>query len=903
MAASVLHETARVPGRLEALLVCAGVLMASGGREAGAPSGWEHLLRPAEGRLGERVPALVKWSDPTALLSSADLAKLYPEWWMLALEHDASVRLVVPDDADFELIDLLSRAAHVSAVTMVLEPPIARPVTAWSWPLRLAISPGWAVQGGGGPGDRDTLESPKLRSLVPWFDQVVERVSATGRWARASLALLGDLDGTPTGPSPTASAVVAFGDPTRPDGPQFARRLASRHGAALSAVVDAGSRAEPWLAELLIALVGGQPLDQALYTAARRSGVPLPLILGEPGFLDTTRFLDIVARRLPPSIVRGEAVLSQAVRGEAPAAGPGDRIVSDPSGAIVAARLLREDRRYRSSRATRVLRAEVWRGKVPVIWLEPATRYELRVWIGPPDPTASSTEPFPTWLLPGGQTYELTVLVVGRSGEYGGRVPVTSISLPSEGSSTRAVFTITTPEVSGEVDLRIVVLYGVRFLQSGVLRGVVGQPYEFTVDAVVRGDTESLDLASKHDMAVLVDAAGPEEDRLTVLHKGATPVSFSMRPAELREIVEAFDRLVDDPERTEGYGSDGYAELLIHLASIGHRLFGELFGKNGAVTSERAGELRAADRVSVLTTRAGDVVPLELVYDRDLRVNRALGRPGRICPRAPHSAHPDECATKCPDGGSADVVCPWGFWGIRKVIERHAIHDLSPGGEGMALAISPSVERHSVPIGSIIAAASDRADHNDARVWTAAQAELPPGTVLVSNWRDLFTTADRMHQAGDGPDVVALVVHNVRDEYRSWLEIGTDDRFPLTDSFAPLLVEHRRRNPIVLMLGCATARGAAPMFEAPAVLLGQGAPAVIATLNVVRARHLVPVAVRLLTELYDCAAQGGDSALVGETLRRARQRCLLLGHGVALGVIGFGDTDWAIDSRRYGDPV
>ena len=440
-------------------------------------------------------------------------------------------------------------------------------------------------------------------------------------------------------------------------------------------------------------------------------------------------------------------------------------------------------------------------------------------------------------------------------------------------------------------------LYRNRFLQAGRLRGLIGgpDPVSFAVETVIRADLDDIDAVGDHDLALIADQDTAGGEIVTTIVQGTAeifgPGNTGLIGNIARELAVLLTRPVDEPDKFGGYDSQDYQRLLVDLARIGRALFDGLFDPRiGSVPSEWEAGLRSARRISVLSARPEAVLPLEFVYGRPLEIGPLSGSAGQACPHAPALADAAACTLTCPLSASVSTVCPFGFWGVSKVIERHLSRAETAGSShSFATLISPNIERHSVGLDVILAAAAARADHNDARAWTSAIKNLPPQTRLAAKWQDLADEIRALRDTDRAPDVLVLITHSRRRDGLAVLEIGEGDELSVIDSLVPLVDPGADSNPIVMLLGCGTAGEGAPMLEAPMRFLQGGAPGVIATMGAVRGRTIVPIAVRLLEELRG-SAQVGER--LGDAMRRIRQRCLITGVVTGLNLVAFGDSDW-----------
>jgi hypothetical protein len=701
-----------------------------------------------------------------------------------------------------------------------------------------------------------------------------------------------------------ALALLPAGRPPA-DADALLRAIAARYGTTNAALVDTAGDSAAWLTALLSALAGDAPLDIALDRAAAETGASPALLRADPRLLDSTRLSAVIAR------VTADMASDPSTGWERtpadPDTGPPPTELSQPL-ARQWARLLREighDRRREPHRVVRT-RLTLPGGRIPSAAVRPHTRYDFTVWVGRPGRDTAAQEPLPADAFTPGRSQRLRITAVQLHGSPPpGDGQYADVELPPIGRSEKAVFTVEAGAPGSSFQVRVTVFHHNRFLQSGVLSATVGsgQPPVFEVDAVVRADTEDLAARTPHDAAL---AIGPDARGQSLL-TAVTPDAVEIRsPAELSRTVSALAAALRDPaDRPEAYGdyrSPAYEKLLISLAQSGSALFRGLFGERVGLVPRRSAEaLRRARRISVLAARPGDLLPLELVYDKPLKVGGPLGTAGRLCPDAPSFSRPEDCVTGCPEHSSDSTVCPFGFWGASKVIERHAQAEEAAGlAKDFALAVGPTAGRGTVGLGtSLLTAACDRADHNEERAWSTAVDRLGARAAPATTWRELAEQTQRLRDRGDPPGVLLLVAHSARASQgpargTPYLVIGHDDRLSLYETLDPLLTGPSEPNPLVLLLGCLTADHRTPLLGAQLRFLEAGAPGVVGTVAPVVARHIVPVAVELMSEIRRLASRSGTGLPLGEALTRARRAALLQGQASALALVGFGDTDWEI---------
>lgn len=854
-------------------------------------------LREA-GRLAARpsfldgaVPPLVPWSDPLPWLAgpsgSAHLFGAADAW---QLRVGPGVRLLLGDTATAagpgtETAALLSLGTHVASVVHTLRADPSAPHR-WSWPVRLAVAPG---PGGAAEPRRGLLAAAGARS------ELITPVAVTGRWNRPSLLLLPHApdDGPaapPDGPPATAVVVVSESPGPVPTVEEM-RSLAVRHRSSVAARAHCGPSARRWLEALLDGLAQDLPLDIALYGAARACAAFAPVVAADPRFLDSTRIRPVLAAfprdALPPA---AEARVGRMLRGGSPAGpdGPLPETAADLRASAHRARTL----------PTRFLWAGVTGpdGSGPYGVTRPYDDFHVKVRLVAGLRAGSGQPRFPADALPPGPSHDLTVIASDLGSGPGSRSVMGTIVLTDDDDSTAVLLRFKAGAGGAAIRIRIAVAHRSRLLQSGLLTGRVGarEAPVFRVDSVPRAATDDLDLAEPHDAAVLLDRAADGRTVVTTstpwfIGRGSVPDPRRT----LRTLLRRLKRLVDDPDGFDdfdGYESPGFGELMTDLARSGRRLGRTLFGVRDWNGDGWVRTLREARSITVSSAGTDMILPLEFVYDRELDAGR--GRSPRLCPDAPALVNAADCAG-CPRRDDPSTVCPFGFWGASKVIERHIVR--GSDGSGYALAVNPAPGRHSVPLTRVCAAAAERADHNDVRAWTAAAAALTAqwseAVRLADDWAGLEALVTRLRENGTPPGAVLLFPHTQEDDGVTELSLAEGDTVDIRDGLEFLFGRDDRPQPLVLLLGCATAGGATPFSDASGALLADGAPGVVATAVPVRGRHIVPVGVRLLAELRAAAAGSAGSPL-GLALMRSRRKLLTRGDACVLALVGFGDTDW-----------
>nr|NLI50960.1 hypothetical protein [Propionibacterium sp.] len=296
------------------------------------------------------------------------------------------------------------------------------------------------------------------------------------------------------------------------------------------------------------------------------------------------------------------------------------------------------------------------------------------------------------------------------------------------------------------------------------------------------------------------------------------------------------------------------------------------------------------ERFQVLSLDPDAIVPVEFVYDRGNPDEDAV-----LCQGWARLADLPEDAEECPACGKAPgipplhakVVCPLGFWSIRKVIERFD-SDMAAGGS------TARPERRDLrPITSAVFACSSSVLETDREAAWATIRNQVPGAVRVENW-DEWAAA-----VGDHPALLIALAHHGEDGFEDYLQIGPEtldaDLGRLRRGMiGPEYVNPDRRDPgpILLLLGCRTGvESELGYVQLVREFEKLNASIVLGTHDQILGRHAAPVAAELVAELVAVHGAGAD---FGSIMRRLRRRMLGRGYLMAFGLVALGDAEWRL---------
>ncbi len=270
-------------------------------------------------------------------------------------------------------------------------------------------------------------------------------------------------------------------------------------------------------------------------------------------------------------------------------------------------------------------------------------------------------------------THDLTVLFQIPSLHVAQTQP---IKLPPEGPSETATFTFDAPAAGQKVDAMVTVLHANRALQAATLSAFClqdptnvppGFEATFRFEAI-RPGTAGIEERQPFDAAVV--ARGGKDGPGAAGFTDGTPLAFDdkvLGPIADR-IRTALRKLADDAASfTAGLTADASVALLRQLAFQGRDLY-DLVGK--PLEDARPGA--PLDRIQVVVTDTEAFIPVEFIYDLPAPTLDA-----GLCANARKALRDGRCdPANHPDGdlpGTSSVVCPIGFWALRKVVERQVV--------------------------------------------------------------------------------------------------------------------------------------------------------------------------------------------------------------------------------------
>lgn len=511
--------------------------------------------------------------------------------------------------------------------------------------------------------------------------------------------------------------------------------------------------------------------------------------------------------------------------------------------------------------------------------------------------------------------------------------PIPTVAIPDEGlelsvelcwkdcrASARTILPVNRSARSGDCDLVIAVPANERFVSAEIVFRYRGRCFEaVTVEAAVlqlgeeAQPRDGLTIAVQHVRREIlgIDDTPPCDGTLlygrnnaagaAMLHPG-TPPSLRLYSGEggrdfLLKAPDAAlsainDQLFAATRLLARRAADGAGNGRLDTGDEEVRILLRDMARFGAVLYEQllAGGFKdPGDRLQLIDLEPSTLWPIEFVYDRGSPSENAT-----VCEGWFEALDGD--TPGCPKCSNAplsnrqrrliNTICPFGFWSLRKVIER-----MTPD---QGLSAPRHMARSLPPLVSAVFASSDKVPEAQRKAsWDVLQQRIPMA-MLAANW-DEWCAAVETH-----PQLLVALPHHGETTIEDYLEIGNPQILGADLSrlrrgqinAACVNPDGHEPGPIVLLLGCRTAAdvelGYTGMIR---LFLQQKSALVLGTQAQVLGRDAAPLAGELVSQLLEL--NNGETDL-GTALRRVRRRMFGRGYLLALCLIALGDSAWQL---------
>lgn len=363
--------------------------------------------------------------------------------------------------------------------------------------------------------------------------------------------------------------------------------------------------------------------------------------------------------------------------------------------------------------------------------------------------------------------------------------------------------------------------------------------------------------------------------------------------SDIQDIVGSLNTAISAVAHSVADYGDGLDQgenptLLVSLARDGADLYSLLYLdqlKRLATGGFDPGDESVA-YLQVISARQDAVIPLEFMYDFN------PPKPGAtVCPQYREALAAGRCPPRCARSSQpTDHVCPMGFWGLKKVIERHLFDPLALPVDGAEVVLQVEAidgrDQLNLRAGSLVAHSQEVQPAEVAGLLRRLGSTLGSQVTLVKDWADWMNAVKTRH-----PALLVAFPHNEGKARNVLLEIGGNKLYTL--GLSPDYVHTGESPPpLVMLLGCDVAGTAQEFSNHIRYFRQAGAAVVVSTIATVFGAHAVRVGEAIVAGL----AQAGEPGKlrIGEIIRDAKRAALLDSVPMALCVVAFGDADWRL---------
>ncbi len=532
--------------------------------------------------------------------------------------------------------------------------------------------------------------------------------------------------------------------------------------------------------------------------------------------------------------------------------------------------------------------------------LKPSTSYAVDVRIGPLDAEwESAQKAFPIEDLPPSETgHNLTVIFTEP--RVSPDPQVGKLFLPPDGASAPCRFYFHTGDGLERVRARITVLHRNRVIQTAILNAPVAaagkakkeEGLTVEIEARVLPNIGDLKRRQTFDAALVLNHADDGKPYAMTV-SGEQASMFSFDDASFKQTIDLLNgqltKLALDAEFPEDIGKNPTTTLLTKLARHGRMLHLNLF-KFRQEGDWPLGQDKK--KIQVISTKLNSNLPLEFLYDYD-----APKEDAKLCAFAKKSLPKGQCDKAC-EGlrNNKAVVCPLGFWGLNRVIERHAFDkNLQMSGTYGLKAASSSERKPLQVLDKALFAASARVDQGESKGTIKSLQDLLKKTTKKSAYAKSWDDWTKKIKS-QSPSLLIVLSHTEEamegegDEMRS-LEISKDDRLSVVDITEEYITKPgSQTRPLVMLVGCSTHSPDNPLenFVTP---FSQFASIVISTGATVLAVQAAKVAMEFINTLSQLSGKPGGTSF-GEVMLDVRRKLLAKGLPMVLCLEAYGDADW-----------
>jgi len=235
-------------------------------------------------------------------------------------------------------------------------------------------------------------------------------------------------------------------------------------------------------------------------------------------------------------------------------------------------------------------------------------------------------------------------------------------------------------------------------------------------------------------------------------------------------------------------------------------------------------------------------------------------------------------------------ICPFGFWGLSRVIERYRYEGNN----------STNAQFASFYVGKKSGPTLLPVLQNSLHASTIKTEKYEPGLrssvfkTIESNsrqsfWAHSWTEWGQHVQSSFHPESLLLIVHTEVDPNLDAIQMEIEDaNYWVKNYFDEKMISHdTATKPIVIVLGCSTSDLQDQTFDISSQFLNHGAQYVISNFTKIRGQQAGKIMIKLVEFMKE---QTQQRSTLGETMLRLRQHLLADGIMVSLAMIAHGDA-------------
>lgn len=459
------------------------------------------------------------------------------------------------------------------------------------------------------------------------------------------------------------------------------------------------------------------------------------------------------------------------------------------------------------------------------------------------------------------------------------------LTLPRVGDSNIVTCPVSTGRRTGFLEAEVLACYKNRLLQRGRLKIEIRKEKDkaklksatFKLESVLNDQFDNLEERTAFD-AVIALPYKPDATKPVAGMTGKKELPFKYTPAMntvVQKIRNSLERMALTPLKESKLRNDDTIRELRILANQGSLLYNNYLNQmslNGPMQ---------------LVTNNGAYLPIDFAYTR-----KAPDQQATLCKQAEKALAEGKCANCIKDKKEEyKNICPFGFWALSQVIERHAYKMNANSTESDYVLKSDSGKQRS-PLkifNKVLHGSSSKLNEAKKGLNKKLSDELKKSCTLTlakdwSQW-EKAVPAD--------PDSLVLVVHieNNPETEVDALEIGTEllDQTQLDERYIPS--PHGGKAPFVILFGCESTSTDAYLFDTVKQFFNKGAAIVVSNFTKILGDQAAEMLVQLVELLKEKPVK---DRRFGEVMLRLKQ--LLVSRGIVggLSLLCHGDTDWKI---------